>query len=95
MYAKIYMLSCDPARADAMMAYYDSVITPAVQESEHHVGHHMVESDNGKWLLVSNYHSKAAAEAALPMVQELVKPMMEQFGVTLEVLAEGEVARSI
>ena len=49
---------------------------------------------SGKWLLVSNYHDKAGAEAALPLVQELVKPMVEQFGMTLEVITEGKVARS-
>ena len=35
------------------------------------------------------------AEATVPMVQELVKPMMEQFGMTLEVITKGEVMRSI
>jgi hypothetical protein len=76
------------------MEHYDSVLTPAIQSSEYHVGHHMVEAGSGKWLLVSNYHEKAGADAAVPMV-ELVKPMVEQFGMTLEVITEGEVVRSI
>jgi hypothetical protein len=46
------------------MEHYDSVLTPAIQSSEYHVGHHMVEAGSGKWLLVSNYHEKAGADAA-------------------------------
>jgi glutamine synthetase len=56
----------------------------AVKESEHHIGHHMVESEPAKWLLVSNYHSKEAANAAVPMVQELIRPMVENHGMTLK-----------
>jgi hypothetical protein len=95
MYAKVYWIGCDPVQADSMMEHYDSVMTPAIHSSEHHVGHHLIEAGSGKWLLVSNYHNKAAAEAAVPMVQDLVKPMVEKFGVTLDVITQGEVARSI
>jgi hypothetical protein len=95
MYAKVYWIGCDPAQADNLMEHYDSVMTPAIQSSEHHAGHHMIEAGSGKWLLVSNYHDKAAAEAAIPLVQELVKPMAEQYGMTLDIITQGEVARSI
>ena len=95
MYAKIYWIGCDPAHADSLLEHYDAVLTPAINSSEYHVGHHMVEAGTGKWLLVSTYHEKAGAEAAVPMVQALVKPMIEQFGMTLEVITEGEVVRSI
>lgn len=95
MYSKIYWIGCDPTQADNLMEHYDSVLTPAIKSSEYHAGHHMVEAGSGRWLLVSNYHDKAAAEAATPLVQELVKPMVEQFGMTLDVITQGEVARSI
>jgi phage terminase large subunit-like protein len=94
MYSKVYWIGCDPDKAPNLMEHYDSVLTPAIQSSEYHVGH-MVEAGSGKWLLVSNYHDKAGADAAVPMVQELVKPMVEQYGMTLEVITEGKVARSI
>ena len=55
----------------------------------------MVATGADKWLLVSTYHDKAAADGAVSLVQELVKPMVEQFGLTLDVIAEGEVTRSI
>jgi len=95
MYSKVYWIGCDPTHADSLMAHYDSVLTPAIKSSEYHVGHHMIEAGSGKWLLVSNYNDQAAAEAAGPLVQELVKPMAEQYGMTLEVITQGEVARSI
>lgn len=95
MYAKVYRLGCNPDNAAKMLEHYDSVMTPAIQSSEFHVGHQMIETDPDKWLLVSTYHDKLAAEAAVPLVQKLVKPMVEQFGLTLDVIAEGEVARSI
>ena len=94
MYSKVYWISCDPANTDNLLSHYDAVVTAGVKSSEHHVGHHMVEASNGKWLLVSNYHDKAGAEAAASLVRELVTPMIEQFGMTLEVITEGEVARS-
>lgn len=95
MYAKVYWIGCDPVHNEQLLNHYDSVLTPAIKSSEYHVGHHMIEAGAGKWLLVSNYHDKAGAEAAVPMVQDLVKPMVEQFGMTLEVITEGEVIRSI
>ena len=95
MYSKVYWIGCDPAQTNNLLEHYDTVLTPAIKSSEYHAGHHMVEAGSGRWILVSNYHDKAGAEAAVPMVQELVKPMVQQFGMTLEVIAEGEVARSI
>ena len=74
---------------------YDSVMTPAINSSEHHAGHQMIDVGPGKHCLISNYHSKAAAEAAGPLVQQLVKPMVEQFGMTLEPITEGEAVRSL
>jgi len=95
MYAKVYQLACNPDNATKMLEHYDSVMTPAIQSSEFHVGHQMVATGADKWLLVSTYHDKAAADGAVSLVQELVKPMVEQFGLTLDVIAEGEVTRSI
>ena len=95
MYAKVYWIGCDPAQADNLMEHYGSVVIPAIESSEYHSGHELIEAGSGKWLLVSNYHDKSASEAAVPLVQELVKPMVEQFDMTLEVITEGEVAFSI
>ena len=55
----------------------------------------MVEVGENEWLLVSNYVSKDAAEAAKPMVQELIKPMVEANGMTLDLIGQGEVVRTI
>jgi hypothetical protein len=95
MYSKVYWISCDSDKTEKLMEHYDSVMTPAINDSEHHAGHHMIETGSGKWLLISNYHNEAAAAAAVPLVQELAKPMIEQFGMTLDPLTQGEVARSI
>ncbi len=94
MYSKVYWIGCNPGHAEAMMAHYDETIVPAIKASDKHVGHHMLQAGENKWLLVSNYNDAAAAEAAVGMVQELVKPMMESFGMTLEVITEGEVTHS-
>jgi len=94
MYAKVYWITCDPASVDNLLSHYDSVVTPGIKESEHHVGHHMVEAGSSKWLLVSNYHDKAGAEASASLVREMITPMIEQFGMTLEILTEGGVTRS-
>ena len=95
MYSKIYWISCNPGQSDAMLAEYDASIVPAIKASDKHVGHHMVEVEDNKWLLVSNYVSQEAAEAAVPMVQELIKPMVESHGMALEVISQGEVTRII
>ena len=95
MYSKIYRITCDLGKAEGLMAHYDSVLTPAINNSEHHAGHQMIEIEAVEWLLISNYHSKRAAEASVAMVGGLVKPMVEQFGMTLELINEGEVVRTI
>lgn len=94
MYSKVYWITCTPGHSEAMLEHYDSVVVPAIKASEKHIGHHMVQIEDSKWLLVSNYVSQEAAEAAIPMVQELVKPMIENQGMTLEVITEGEAIRS-
>lgn len=95
MYSKVYWIGCDPDQAANMLEHYDSILTPAIKSSEYHAGHHMIEAGSGKWLLVSNYHDQAAAEAAGPLVQELITPMVQKFGMTLEVITQGDVTRSI
>ena len=95
MYSKFYTITCNPGQADAMLSEYDASVVPAIKASDKHVGHHMAEVGENKWLLVSNYVSREAAEAAVPMVQQLVKPMIDAHGMTLEVIGEGEVIRTI
>lgn len=94
MYSKVYWITCTPGQEDALLAQYDATVVPAVKASQHHVGHHMVHAGDSKWLLVSNYNSQEAAEASVAMVQELVKPMVAEQGMTLEVITAGEVVRS-
>ena len=95
MYSKVYRITCGEGQDEALMSHYDAVITPAIRESEYHVGHQMVEIDTGKWILVSNYRSAQAAEDAASLVRELVGPMAERFGMQLDVLAEGETIREV
>ena len=95
MYSKVYLLACDADKVDDLFAHYDSVITPAIQSSDYHVGHQMIQMDNEKWLLVSNYKNKEAAETAVPLVQGLVNPMIDKFGMSLDLYTDGEVVRSI
>jgi hypothetical protein len=94
MYSKVYNITCAPGKADALMAFYDQTVTPAIQASEHHVGHLMVENGTDQWILLSNYTSAGAAEAAAGMVRDIVGSMSE-FGVELSLIGEGEAARDI
>ena len=94
MYSKVYNVTCAPGQADALMAFYDQTVTPAIQASEYHVGHLMVENGTDRWILVSNYTSADAAGAAAGMVRDLVASMSE-YGVELSVIGEGEAARDI
>ena len=94
MYSKAYWITCDEGKGDALMKQYTASVAPAVKSSDKHVGHHMINSGSEKWLLISNYHDKSSADAAVPMVQELVKPMIEQNGLNLELITEGEVTHS-
>lgn len=95
MYTKIYSIHSDPQKRDQMLAHYDSVIAPAIRDSDHHVGHHMVEVAEGNYLLASVYRSAEAAEAAAPMVRDLVAPMSDLFDMTLDVIGEGETVRDM
>lgn len=95
MYSKVYWITCDPGKSAALLDHYDTETTKAVQESAYHVGHQMIEVEQGKWLLISNYKSAQAAQDALPLVQALVAPMTEKFGMNLEVIGEGETQRTI
>jgi hypothetical protein len=95
MYSKIYTIKCSPDNAAAMMAYYDESVAGVIQGSPDHVGHQMIETSDGSWLLVSNYTSKQAAEAFGPRVQEIVAPMIADFGMSISVLDEGETVRDI
>lgn len=95
MYSKTYWITCEPGNSEGMLAHYDAEIAPAITASERHVGHHMIQVGSEKWLLVSNYVSQTAAEESVAMVQELIKPMIGSFGMTLEPIAEGEVIRVV
>lgn len=95
MYTKVYSIRSDPEKRDQLLAHYDSVIIPAIRGSDHHVGHHMVEVSKGSFLLASSYRSAEAAEAAGPMVRELVAPMSDLFDMTLDVIGEGETIREV
>lgn len=94
MYSKVYWIGCDAGHGDAMMAHYDEVIVPAIKASDAHVGHHMLKAGEDRWLLVSNYIDADAAAASVGMVQQLIAPMIEKHGMTLEVVTEGEVTHS-
>ena len=95
MYTKVYRITSDPSKRDELLSHYDSVITPAIKGSDHHVGHQMIEVEPGTFILASNYKSAEAAAAAVPMVQELVGPMSSEFGMELNVIGEGEAIREV
>ena len=95
MYSKVYWITSGLGQSDALMNHYDTVVTPVIRESAYHVGHQMIEVQAGKFLLVSNYASSDAAEAAAPMVKDLVGSMAEGFGMSLELIGEGETTREV
>ena len=95
MYSKVYSITCDEGQGDAMMSHYDAVVAPAIRESPHHVGHHMVEVGDDAWILVANYTSAAASEEASGLVGELVGEMSAKFGMELDVIGQGDVAREV
>lgn len=95
MYTKVYRITSDSEHRDGLLAYYDEVITPAIKASDHHLGHVMVDVGDGDFILSSHYTSSDAASAAVPMVHELVGPMRDRFGMTLDVIGEGEAVRRI
>ncbi|MEM7444809.1 MAG: hypothetical protein AAF414_15915 [Pseudomonadota bacterium] len=95
MYTKFYKISCDPANTDGLMAHYDAEVADKIRQSPAHVGHQMVETGAGNWLLISNYVSKQAAEDFAPKVKEIVAPMVANFGMEISVLAEGEAVKQV
>jgi hypothetical protein len=90
MYSKVYWITTDAAQSAGLRSHYDSVAAPAIRDNDHHLSHQMVDIQPGKWILVSNYRSADAAEAAGPLVRDLVAAMSEGFSMTLEVIGEGE-----
>lgn len=95
MYSRVYWVACDPGQGDELLAYYDREIAPAIKASNYHIGHHVVGVEAEKWLLVSNYTSKAAADAAAAIVKTRVEPMTKKYGMELGVVTEGEVVRTV
>jgi hypothetical protein len=95
MYSKVYTITCDEGQGSALMSHYDAVVAPAIRESEHHVGHQMVEVGDEEWILVSDYRSADAADEAGDLVRELVVEMSAKFGMKLDVIGEGEVSRQV
>ncbi len=95
MYSKVYWITSGAGQNEGLLSHYDSVVTPAVRESAFHVSHQMIEVQSDRWLLVSNYTSAEAVEAAAPMVRDLVDTMAEKYGMTLDVIGEGETTREV
>lgn len=95
MYSKVYWLTCDPTKTQAFFNHYDLVISPAVRSAgnHEHIAHQFIEAGVGKWLLIANYSSKVAAESYASTVQELIKPLVVDCGVNLEVMTTGDVTR--
>ncbi|MEM7171176.1 MAG: hypothetical protein AAF530_13465 [Pseudomonadota bacterium] len=95
MYSKVYSVSCPSDKAEALMAYYDSETAKTVRESDHHVSHQMIEVEAGSYLLVSNYKDQQAADDAQTLVQKMITPLVERFGMRLEIIGAGETIREI
>ena len=95
MYSKVYWLTCLNDQSDQLIEHYDAVVTPAIRASEKHVGQQLIEIASNRWILVSQYVSSDAASIAEPLVNKLIAPMVEKFGMQLEVIGEGDATRSI
>jgi hypothetical protein len=95
MYSKVYTVTCDEGQKDALMSHYDDVVGPAITESAYHVSQQMVEVGNNEWILISNYKSSEAADAASDMVRALVGDMGAKFGMKLTVIGQGETNRQV
>ena len=97
MYSKVYWLSCDPSKQKEVFEYYDNVIIPGIQDAGQHeeIAHQVIEAEDGKWLLVANYKNKAMADAYVPAVKEFIRPLIESFGASLEIITEGNVHRYV
>ena len=55
----------------------------------------MIDVGEDKWILISNYKSADAANAASDMVRALVGDMSGKFGMNLSLIDEGEVSRQL
>ena len=97
MYTKVYWLTFDPNIEDAVWEHYDTVSTPMIKEGEFHGGiaHQFIAAEPGKYILVANYKSKESSVAAAPLVGKIVGPMVEKFGIKLELIAEGDIKRLV
>jgi len=95
MYTKVYSITCGEGQEGALMSHYDDVVAPAIRESTHHVGQQMVDVGDAEWILVSNYTSGEAADAASDMVRALVGDMGAKFGMNLTLIGQGEVSRQV
>ena len=95
MYSIVYSVTCNEGEADAMISHYDATVAPAIRESEEHVGHLLIEVGDDEWILLANYVSHEAANAALRMVGDLVADLNDRFGTQLTVMGEGEVVREV
>lgn len=95
MYSKVYWITCLKEQSDELIKHYDAVVTPAIQSSEKHIGQQLIEISSNRWILVSQYVSCDAAKVAEPLVNKLIAPMVENFGMQIEVIGEGDATRSI
>lgn len=95
MYSKVYSITWPVEHTAALEAHYDSVIADAIRGSENHVGHQVISAGPTQWLLISNYTSQQGAEAAAPMVRDLIAPMVDNFGMSIDVIGEGDTTRTV
>jgi len=98
MFIKVYRLTCNEGFAEQMFEHYDTVVVPMVHAAANHsaetFAHQFIQTDDDKWMLIANYKSADAAEAGLPLVKEIVQPMAEKFGMTIEPIGAGEVVKA-
>ena len=97
MYTKVYWLTVDPDIVDEVFEHFDTVATPMITQGEYHGGitHQFITAEPGKYILVANYRSKESSVAAAPLVGKIVGPMVEKFGMKLELITEGDIARLV
>ena len=95
MYSKVFWMTCQADQTENVMTHYDSVVTPAIRASEKHVGQQLISITENRWLLVSHFVSSDAAVIAEPLVNELIEGLVKKFSIQLELVGEGNAARSI
>ena len=97
MFTKVYWLTIDPSIEDEVFEHFDTVATPMIKEGEYHGGitHQFIAAEPGKFILVANYKSKESSVAAAQLVGKIVGPMVEKFGMKLELITEGEIKRLV